>query len=74
MTNSIILFVHHPTTISNELETVSSSLEVFASELPENLEEMFPQYYMHSDMFSIFKFLTTQYCVMISTIYGTNKK
>ena len=26
--------------------------------LLENSKEMFPQYYMHSDMFSMFKYLT----------------
>ena len=34
----------------------------FASELLENLDEMFPRYYIHSDKFSMFKSIT-QYCV-----------
>ena len=33
----------------------SSNSKTNASELLENLEEMFPQYYMHGDMFSTFK-------------------
>ena len=33
----------------------SSNAEAFASELLENIEEMFPLYYMHSDMLSILK-------------------
>ena len=38
----------------------SSSSEAIASELLENIEEMFPRYYMKSDMFSMFKPLTIQ--------------
>ena len=34
-----------------------------ASELLENLEEMIPQYYMHSYMSSLFTYSTTQYYV-----------
>ena len=31
----------------------------FASELLEGLEKMFSRYYMHSDIFSMFKYSTT---------------
>ena len=37
--------------------------EANASVLLENLEEMFPQYYMHRDVFSMFKYSTTHWCV-----------
>ena len=33
----------------------------------EDLEEMLPLYYTHSDMFSIFKSSTTQYCAISAT-------
>ena len=42
----------------------SSNSEAFASRLLEYLEELLSQYCMHSDMFEIFKYLTTQYCVI----------
>ena len=35
-----------------------------ASELLENVEEMFPRYYMHSDLFSMLKSSTTHQCVI----------
>ena len=37
--------------------------EAFSSELQEYIEYIFSQYYMHSDIFSMFKYSTTQYCV-----------
>ena len=39
--------------------TFFSNSEAFASELLENVEEMFPLYYTHSDMLSLFKPSTT---------------
>ena len=41
----------------------SSNSEAFASELLENIEEMFPQYYMQIDMLSMFKSFNTHRCV-----------
>ena len=68
MANSIQSFVHDFTPIN-----MSNSSEEFASELLENLEEMFPRYYMHSDIFSMFKSSTTpQYVIrrqMVNTSY-----
>ena len=37
----------------------SSNSEVFTSEFLENLEKMFPWYYMHSDMSGIIRPATT---------------
>ena len=52
MTNHKQSFVHDPhTTITNE-ETCSSNSEAFASELPENPEEMFHLHYMFNILFS----------------------
>ena len=34
----------------------SINSEAFASELIENLEEMFPKYYIHSNIFGMFKY------------------
>ena len=39
------------------------SSDANASELLENLEEMFLRNYMHSDVLNVFKSSTTQYCV-----------
>ena len=59
MANVIHLFVHDlHSTVSNE-ETFRRDFLAFASELLENREEMILRYYMHSDMFSMFKSLTT---------------
>ena len=41
----------------------SRNSEAFASEILENIEEMFPRYYIHSGMLSIFLPSTTQWCV-----------
>ena len=38
----------------------SSNSEALALQLLENIEEMFPLYYMHSDLFSMFTFSPTQ--------------
>ena len=61
--NVIPSFVHKPhSTICNK-ENISSRFssisEAFAPELLRNLEEMCPQYYIHSDMFSMFESSTT---------------
>ena len=47
-------------TISYISSRLSSNSEAFASELLENLEEMFPLHYMHNDMFCMFKSNDTQ--------------
>ena len=49
MTTSIQSFVHDLLTTTS-WETFLQDSEAFASELLENLEEMFPLYYMHSDI------------------------
>ena len=36
----------------------SSNANVDTSALPENPEEMFPQYYIHSNSFDIFKYIS----------------
>ena len=48
-TSSIETFVHDSLNITINKETF---LQANASELFKNLEEMFPQYYMHSDLCS----------------------
>ena len=51
------IFIHDPhTTITNEetLHYFSGNSEASASELLENTEEIFSQYYIHGDMFSMF--------------------
>ena len=53
MTNSIQSGGHDPqTTFSNISSRFSNNSEAFASELLENLEEMFLWCYIYSDMFS----------------------
>ena len=54
MTNSIKSFVHDPTyTSSNEETFLQDFLELLDSlKLLENIEYMFPLYYMHSYMFN----------------------
>ena len=42
----------------------SSNSEASASELLENIEEMFHRYYLRCDVFSKFKFSTTHHCVI----------
>ena len=39
-----------------------TNYETNDSELLENLEYIFTRYYMHSDMFSMFKSLATHWC------------
>ena len=56
-----------------------SNYEAFASELPENLEEMFPRYDMDSDVIRILKLSTPPYwcvdrCKRDKTIYATAVK
>ena len=59
--------IFHTITIclwSTHFLNISSSSEAFASELLEILKEMFPRYYMHSDMFIMFKSSATHWCVI----------
>ena len=53
--------------------TFSSNSEVSASELLENLEEMFPQYYMGSDVMSRFKSSTMHWCVVTKELRTRSK-
>ena len=53
------LFIIHIYIISNISLRFSSNSEAKTSVLLEDLEEMFHQCYMHWDMFSMFKSLTT---------------
>ena len=57
-------FIHNPlSNISNKelfVSRFSSNSEVNASELLDILENIFPQCYMYSDVFSRFKSSTTQ--------------
>ena len=48
---------------SNRNNLFSSNSEAFASELLENLEEMFPMYYIYSGVFSVFKSTITHWRV-----------
>ena len=43
----------------------SGNSKAKASELLENIEEMFPCYYTHSNVFNMFKSSATQYCVIL---------
>ena len=63
MTNSIQLIVDDPHTAVNISFRFCGNSEAFTSELLEVLEEMFPQYYMNSDIISWFKSSTTHLCV-----------
>ena len=56
MTNSIQSFIY------NQHSIISKGI---ASELLKNNEEMFPRYYMHSDVFNIIKSPTTHYCSIV---------
>ena len=50
MTDSINSFIHDPHYIFSNISQLFSSIsEALASELLENLEEMFPCYHIHSD-------------------------
>ena len=50
---------------TSNMETfLQDFLEAKASELVENLDEMVQQYYVHSDVFSRFKFPTTHQFVI----------
>ena len=46
--------------------TFSINSEAKASELIENVEDMFLQYYIHHVVFDKFKSLTTQKCIALS--------
>ena len=60
MTNQAQSSIHDPhTTISNE-EMCLKNAEAKASELPKNLKEMFPLYFMHGDIICMFISSTTQ--------------
>ena len=57
MTNSVKAFIHDPSCTKHLRFSCNS--EAFASELLENLEEIFARhYYMHNAMISMFIFLT----------------
>ena len=57
--------VHDPhSAIRNSYSRFSSNSEAFTSELLENLAELFPQYYTHTDILSVFKYATTQWHVI----------
>ena len=49
--------------MNNISSGLSSNSKASASELLENTEEMFPWYYMVSDVINIFKSSTTPWCV-----------
>ena len=51
----MFLFDHYPLTTIRKKEVLEST-----SILLENLEEIFPQYYVHSEVFNIFMSPTTQ--------------
>ena len=61
---SIQSCVHDPhANISDISSSYSSNFEAFASELLENLKEMFTWYSMHIDIFSMIISSTTHWCV-----------
>ena len=51
-----------PVTI-NKIKDFFSNSEAFASEFLENLEQIFPRYYLHSYLFNRIKSLSTKKCV-----------
>ena len=57
MTDSIQSGIYSIT--MNNKETYFPDFLAFASEVPENLEEVFPRYYIHSDKFSMLQYSTT---------------
>ena len=61
---SIYLFVQDSQTITSNQERFLPDFwgnsEANASELPENLEEIFPRYHKHKDVKNMIKFVTTQ--------------
>ena len=50
------LIVYDSLTTTYNKETLCSNYEAFASDILENLEEAFPQYYMHGDVGNSFKY------------------
>ena len=61
MTHSIESFVYVLLAFTSNEETfLQDFLEIrIASEFLENHEEMFPRYYMHSSIYTTYKYLTT---------------
>ena len=58
-------FVILTSTISNISSIFSLNSEAFASELRENLEDLFPRFYMKSDIFRMFKSSATHKVVYV---------
>ena len=58
MTNSTQSFVHNPHLLSVLVANYFKITFNFFLELLENMEEMFHQYYMHSDVCDSFKYST----------------